>query len=183
MLPVGKGTTITGTPRSLDGPTDRGSHYCTFDMGEGVLCHPTYSARGPQNGVRGKVERDGLRLVKDTLVESTRWDRVYCATTEGITSANWSPDAKRWLHLVTGKIHPSGIRTNVTFPQALVVASTSGSKRRKTNKASSSQAVAEADAEGGEDNDGGDTLPTQSQSPVSGAWVEEDLAAVRRRLG
>uniref|UniRef100_M1DJU1 Putative plant transposon protein domain-containing protein n=1 Tax=Solanum tuberosum TaxID=4113 RepID=M1DJU1_SOLTU len=58
----------------------------------------------------------------DTLIEPARWDQVYWPTAEGITSAGWSPDAKRWLHLVTRRIPPSGNRTDVTFPRALVVA-------------------------------------------------------------
>uniref|UniRef100_M1DSN3 Putative plant transposon protein domain-containing protein n=1 Tax=Solanum tuberosum TaxID=4113 RepID=M1DSN3_SOLTU len=51
-----------------------------------------------------------------------RRDQVYWATVEGITSTDWSPDAKRWLYLVTKRIRPSGNRTDVTFPWALVVA-------------------------------------------------------------
>ncbi|KAH0685824.1 hypothetical protein KY284_016377 [Solanum tuberosum] len=58
------------------------------------------------------------------LVEPTFRDQVYCVTAEGITSTDWSPDAKRWLHLVTRRIRPSGNRTDVTFPRALVVACT-----------------------------------------------------------
>uniref|UniRef100_M1AVL5 Putative plant transposon protein domain-containing protein n=1 Tax=Solanum tuberosum TaxID=4113 RepID=M1AVL5_SOLTU len=59
---------------------------------------------------------------KDTLIEPTRRDQVYWANAEGITSMNWSPDAKRWLHLVTRRIRLSGNCTDVTFHQALVVA-------------------------------------------------------------
>uniref|UniRef100_M1DPM1 Putative plant transposon protein domain-containing protein n=1 Tax=Solanum tuberosum TaxID=4113 RepID=M1DPM1_SOLTU len=49
---------------------------------------------------------------------------VYWATTEGISSTDWSPDAKRWLHLVRRRIRPSSNRIDVTFPRALVVACT-----------------------------------------------------------
>ncbi|KAH0661354.1 hypothetical protein KY284_026285 [Solanum tuberosum] len=53
---------------------------------------------------------------------------------------------------------------------------------RRTDRASSSQAAAEAVDEGEEDGAGDDTLPTQSQNPLSAAQVEENLVAVRRRL-
>ncbi|KAH0635756.1 hypothetical protein KY289_035671 [Solanum tuberosum] len=116
-----------------------------------------------------------------------------------------SPDAKRWLHLVTKRIRPLGNHTDVTFPRTLVVACaiqgirlnvsaqiisewkvfywgnkkavspglafTSRSKRRKTDRAGSSQAAVEVDDEGGVDDE------------ADGARVEEDLAVVRRRLG
>uniref|UniRef100_M1DJN7 Uncharacterized protein n=1 Tax=Solanum tuberosum TaxID=4113 RepID=M1DJN7_SOLTU len=68
-------------------------------------------------------------------------------------------------------------------PLLIRQASTSGSMRRKTNIASSSQAAAEVDGERMKDDAGDGTLPTQSQPPLSGARVEEDLAAVQRRLG
>jgi len=63
-----------------------------------------------------------LEWLRDTLVEPARRDQVYWDTAEGITSTDWSPDAKRWLDLVTRRIHPSGNRTDVTFPWLLVVA-------------------------------------------------------------
>uniref|UniRef100_M1D924 Putative plant transposon protein domain-containing protein n=1 Tax=Solanum tuberosum TaxID=4113 RepID=M1D924_SOLTU len=47
---------------------------------------------------------------------------VYWATAEGITSTDWSPDAKRLLYLVTRRIRPSSNRTDMTFPRALVFA-------------------------------------------------------------
>uniref|UniRef100_M1DR33 Uncharacterized protein n=1 Tax=Solanum tuberosum TaxID=4113 RepID=M1DR33_SOLTU len=66
--------------------------------------------------------------------------------------------------------------------EAKLLDSTSGSKRMKTDGVGSSQAAADTDDEGGEDNKVDDTLPTQSQPPLSGIRVEDDLAAVRRRL-
>uniref|UniRef100_M1DXF4 Uncharacterized protein n=1 Tax=Solanum tuberosum TaxID=4113 RepID=M1DXF4_SOLTU len=56
-----------------------------------------------------------LEWLRDTLAEPVRRDRVYWATAEGITSTDWSPDAKRWLHLITRRIRPSRNRTDVTF--------------------------------------------------------------------
>uniref|UniRef100_M1DDS7 Uncharacterized protein n=1 Tax=Solanum tuberosum TaxID=4113 RepID=M1DDS7_SOLTU len=61
--------------------------------------------------------------------------------------------------------------------------STSRSKQRRTNQASSNQAAVEADDDEGDDSAGGDARPSQSQPPLSGVHVEEDLAAVRRQLG
>uniref|UniRef100_M1DPX3 Putative plant transposon protein domain-containing protein n=1 Tax=Solanum tuberosum TaxID=4113 RepID=M1DPX3_SOLTU len=63
-----------------------------------------------------------LGWLRDTLIDPSKRDQVYWATSEGITSTNLSPDAKRWLHLVTKRIRPSGNRTDVTFSRALVVA-------------------------------------------------------------
>uniref|UniRef100_M1DMY5 Putative plant transposon protein domain-containing protein n=1 Tax=Solanum tuberosum TaxID=4113 RepID=M1DMY5_SOLTU len=138
-----------------------------------------------------------LEWLRDTLVEPTRWDQVHWATAEGITSTNWSPDAKRWLHLVTRRIRPSDNLTDVTFPLALVVAcaiqgvplfdadevlpmdpplhpllvrtsSTSRSKRRRrTGRASNSKEAVDSDDE----------------DPILGARVEEDLEAVRKKMG
>uniref|UniRef100_M1DHE2 Putative plant transposon protein domain-containing protein n=1 Tax=Solanum tuberosum TaxID=4113 RepID=M1DHE2_SOLTU len=135
-----------------------------------------------------KLREIDLEWLRDTLVEPANRDRVYWATSEGITSTDWSPDAKRWLHLVTNRICLSGNRTDVTFPRALVVAcaiqgielnvggadhvrvedvllgagTTSKSKMRRMGRASSSKAVVDSDEE----------------APLSGARVKEDLAAV-----
>ncbi|KAH0689056.1 hypothetical protein KY290_017154 [Solanum tuberosum] len=68
------------------------------------------------------VEYEAKLREMDTLIEPARWDQVYWATVEGITSSDWSPDAKRWLHLETRRIRPSDNRTDVTFPRAMVVA-------------------------------------------------------------
>uniref|UniRef100_M1DFR9 Putative plant transposon protein domain-containing protein n=1 Tax=Solanum tuberosum TaxID=4113 RepID=M1DFR9_SOLTU len=144
----------------------------------------------PNTEYKVKLRDMDLGWLKDTLIKSVHRDRVYWPTMKGIISANWSPDAERWLHLVTRRIRSSCNRINVTFPWALVVectiqvrrGSTSRSKRRRTDRASSSQVAPEADDEEGEDGAGDDTIPTRSQPPLSGAQVEEDLAAVRRRL-
>ncbi|KAH0698639.1 hypothetical protein KY284_012854 [Solanum tuberosum] len=69
-----------------------------------------------------KLREMDLEWLRDALVEHAHRDQVYWATVEGITSTYWSPDAKRWLHLVTRRIRPSGNHTNVTFPWVLVVA-------------------------------------------------------------
>ncbi|KAH0722485.1 hypothetical protein KY290_005135 [Solanum tuberosum] len=142
-----------------------------------------------------KLREMDLEWLRYTLVEHARWDQVYWATAEGITSTDWSSDAKRWLYLVTRRIHSSGNCTDMTFPQDLVVVctiqgielnvgrrsfrsgrcsivvtrrsgSTSRGKKRRTGRESSSKEAASSDDEG----------------PLSGAQVEEDLAAVRKRL-
>uniref|UniRef100_M1D8X6 Putative plant transposon protein domain-containing protein n=1 Tax=Solanum tuberosum TaxID=4113 RepID=M1D8X6_SOLTU len=71
-----------------------------------------------------KLREMDLEWLRYTLVEPARWDQVYWATAEGITSTDWSSDAKRWLHLVTRRIHSSGNCTDMTFPQDLVVVCT-----------------------------------------------------------
>uniref|UniRef100_M1DYZ1 Putative plant transposon protein domain-containing protein n=1 Tax=Solanum tuberosum TaxID=4113 RepID=M1DYZ1_SOLTU len=76
----------------------------------------------PNHAFEDRLREMDLEMLRDTFVESTRWDQVYWATAEGITRTDWSPDAKRWLHLVTRRICPSGNRTDVTFSWALVVA-------------------------------------------------------------
>lgn len=55
-------------------------------------------------------------------MDPTILEYVYRAMVEVLTSADWSPNAKRWLHLVSRRIRPSGNHTDVTFPRALVVA-------------------------------------------------------------
>ncbi|KAH0687963.1 hypothetical protein KY290_016988 [Solanum tuberosum] len=69
-----------------------------------------------------KTREMDLGWLRDTLVEPTKWDQVYWPTTEGLTSTDWSPDAKMCLHLVTRRIRLSDNRTDVTFSRALVVA-------------------------------------------------------------
>lgn len=64
----------------------------------------------------------GLEWPWGTIVDHTRGDQVYWATTEGLTSAYCSTDAKRGLHLVSRRIHLSSKRMNVTYPRAIVVA-------------------------------------------------------------
>uniref|UniRef100_M1DXI4 Putative plant transposon protein domain-containing protein n=1 Tax=Solanum tuberosum TaxID=4113 RepID=M1DXI4_SOLTU len=234
---------------------------CTFHLGEGVIRHSTYPAIRiwgvdiPTNATalnealevpevsnaeyEAKLRGMDLEWLRDTLVEPTRRDRVYWATAEGIISTDWLPDAKRWIHLVTRRIRPSGNRTDVNFPRVLVVAcaiqgiepnvgaqiisewkmfyrgnkkafflpglitalfkwvgvplldtdevlpmdlpshpllvrqgSTSQSKRRKTNRASSSKVAVESDEEGGDD----------TRPPLSASHVEEDLTDVQRRM-
>ncbi|KAH0689237.1 hypothetical protein KY289_016595 [Solanum tuberosum] len=76
----------------------------------------------PNADYEAKLSKIDLGWLRDTLVEAACRDRVYWATTEGITSTHWSPDAKRWMHLVSKKIRPLGNRIDVTFPQVLVVA-------------------------------------------------------------
>ncbi|KAH0685721.1 hypothetical protein KY290_017249 [Solanum tuberosum] len=69
-----------------------------------------------------RIREMDLEWLRDTLVEPTRQDQVYWATVEGITITDWSPNSKRWLHLVTRRIRPSSNCIDVTFPRALVVA-------------------------------------------------------------
>ncbi|KAH0685668.1 hypothetical protein KY290_017188 [Solanum tuberosum] len=71
-----------------------------------------------------KLREMNLGWLKHTLIELAHRDRLYWATTEGITCANRSPDAKRWLHLVSRRIRPTDNRTDVNFPHALVVVCT-----------------------------------------------------------
>uniref|UniRef100_M1D8B9 Putative plant transposon protein domain-containing protein n=1 Tax=Solanum tuberosum TaxID=4113 RepID=M1D8B9_SOLTU len=171
-----------------------------------------------------KLREMDLGWLRGTLLEPTHWDMIYWATTEDITSTDWSSDSKRWLHLVTMRIRPSGNRIDVTFPRALVVACamqciglnvgaqiilewklfyrgnknvfflpglvTALCKRavvplldndeeqeKEGRQASSSHATAEADHDGGENDEANGALPTQS--PFSNAHVKEDLATIR----
>lgn len=68
----------------------------------------------------------GMDLVwlRNTQIEEMFRDQVYEATTKGITSNYFTIDARRWLTLVAQRIRLSGNLTNVTYPQALVVACT-----------------------------------------------------------
>ncbi|KAH0650067.1 hypothetical protein KY284_029979 [Solanum tuberosum] len=70
-------------------------------------------------------------------------------------------------------LHPILVRSGSTLRK----------KRRRIVRASNSQAAAEADKEGGDDGAREGARPTQSQPSLSGSGVEEDLAAIRRRLG
>ncbi|KAH0689239.1 hypothetical protein KY289_016597 [Solanum tuberosum] len=69
-----------------------------------------------------KLREMDLGWLRDSLIEPVCLDHVYLATAKGITSTDWSPDAKRWLHLVPRRICPSRNHTDVTFPRDLVVA-------------------------------------------------------------
>lgn len=47
----------------------------------------------------------------DTLIEPAKRDQVRWSTIEGTARTDLSPDAKRWLNLVTRRILLSGNRT------------------------------------------------------------------------
>lgn len=47
---------------------------------------------------------------------------VYWAIVDGTTIEGLLPDAKRWIHLVSRRLRPSGNHTYVIFPRALVLA-------------------------------------------------------------
>uniref|UniRef100_M1DP76 Putative plant transposon protein domain-containing protein n=1 Tax=Solanum tuberosum TaxID=4113 RepID=M1DP76_SOLTU len=68
-----------------------------------------------------KLREMDLGWLREILIEHAHRYQVYWATVEGLTSIDWAPDAKRWLHLVTRRILSSGKHTDVTFPRALVV--------------------------------------------------------------
>lgn len=63
-----------------------------------------------------------LECLRETIVDPMSRKQVYRATTNGINIANWSPYDKRLFHLVSRKIFPSANHTDMTFPQALLVA-------------------------------------------------------------
>ena len=71
---------------------------------------------------KAKMREMDLGWLRDKLVDTARWDKVYWHTSESIISADWSTNTKRWLHLVTRTIRLLGNRTHVTFSRALMVA-------------------------------------------------------------
>lgn len=123
---------------------DKGSPYRKGVLGKGVICYPTHRLVGrslsyhlypgvniPLNDnvinevlkvlevlskeYESKFRGMDLGWLRDTLVEPTCRDKIYWPTVEGITSTGRSVYAKRWLHLVTKRIRPSGNYNNVTF--------------------------------------------------------------------
>ena len=76
----------------------------------------------PKVEFEAKLREMDLEWLRDTLVEPMRWDYVYLAIAEEITSTDWLPYAKKWLNLDTRRIYPSSNFANVTFPRDLVVA-------------------------------------------------------------
>lgn len=62
-----------------------------------------------------------LERLHGTIVDPVKWDQIYWATTEGITSADWSLNAKRWVHLVSKRILPLSNHMDITYPWVLVV--------------------------------------------------------------
>uniref|UniRef100_M1DTD4 Uncharacterized protein n=1 Tax=Solanum tuberosum TaxID=4113 RepID=M1DTD4_SOLTU len=106
-----------------------------------------------------KLREIDLGWLRDTLVEPTLRDRVYWPTTEGITSADWSLYAKRGATLGHGRGTSYG---SPLQPLLVRSGSTSRSKRRRTDMASSSQTAVEADDEGGENGADDDTYLSQS---------------------
>uniref|UniRef100_M1DN20 Putative plant transposon protein domain-containing protein n=1 Tax=Solanum tuberosum TaxID=4113 RepID=M1DN20_SOLTU len=150
-----------------------------------------------------------LGWLRNTLIKPVRRDQVYWSTTDGITSSDWSPDAKRWLHLVTRRIRPSGNRTDVTFPLALVVAKKAfflpglitalckpaGVPLLDTNELlptdpplhrlliRSGSTSRSKRRRTGRASSSKAVVDSNDEAPLSGAQVKEDLAAVRKRLG
>uniref|UniRef100_M1DC71 Uncharacterized protein n=1 Tax=Solanum tuberosum TaxID=4113 RepID=M1DC71_SOLTU len=68
-------------------------------------------------------------------------------------------------------------------PLLIMQPSTQGRKGRKVDGAGSSRAATKVDDKTEDYDEADDALPTQSQRPQSGARVEEDLVAIRRKFG
>ncbi|KAH0689238.1 hypothetical protein KY289_016596 [Solanum tuberosum] len=154
-----------------------------------------------------KLRDMDLGWLRDFLIEPACLDHVYLATAEGITSTDWSRDMKRWLHLVPRSISPSRNHTDVTFPRDLVVAcaiqgielnlgflptgtyhhavQTGGVPPLDTDEVlplavrGGGQVEPIAERQRGRRQHSPHSVP----APLSCAQVEEDLAAVRKRLG
>ncbi|KAK6773687.1 hypothetical protein RDI58_028925 [Solanum bulbocastanum] len=134
----------------------------------------------PNHAYEDQRSEMDLEWLRDTLVEPTCWDHVYWATAEGITSMDWSPDAKKWLHWVTRRIRLSSNHhlrgENVLsrqqkdfFLPRLIIAlcSTFRSERRRIGKANNSKAAANSN----------------DDDPLSSVGVEDYLEVVRKMMG
>ncbi|KAH0698648.1 hypothetical protein KY284_012863 [Solanum tuberosum] len=92
--------------------------YCEM----GIVLHKLEGAGDPETCVRGPTKGDRFGVAKGHSCRAFAAGSGLRDTAEGNTSTDWSPDAKRWLQLVTRRIWPSGNHTDVTFPRVLVVA-------------------------------------------------------------
>ncbi|KAH0722441.1 hypothetical protein KY290_005095 [Solanum tuberosum] len=148
-----------------------------------------------------KLREMELKWLRDTLVEPVCRDQVYWATAEGITSTDWSPDAKRWLNLVTRTIRLSGNRTDMTFPRSLVawkmfylsntnaffllglinaLCKRAGVPLFDADEGSTSRSKMRRTGRASSSKEAGDS---DDEDPLSSARVEEDLEAVQKRMG
>uniref|UniRef100_M1DJB2 Uncharacterized protein n=1 Tax=Solanum tuberosum TaxID=4113 RepID=M1DJB2_SOLTU len=150
----------------------------------------TRDSRGLKCGVRGQAKRDGSELDEEYAGGASAPEQSLLAYCRGHYQRGLGNKKVFFLPgLVTALCKQAGVPlldTDEVLPMdptlhPLLVrqGSTFRSKMRRIDRASSSQATAEADDERGDD----DTHPTRSQPPLSGEQVEEDLAAVQRRLG